>query len=214
MEVNLKSWIKHLIYKWKFRGSRVHAFSEISMDTTIAENCVLFPSVVLSHSALQRHTYVQRATTIVDTCIGSFCSIGANVKIGLPDHPLHFVSTHPAFYDPNQPILKSFASIVEHQARKETTIEHDVWIGDGAFIRSGVTIGSGAVVAAGSVVVKDVEPYSIVGGNPAKHIKYRFDSAVIEGLLKMRWWTFSDTELSQMSMEFTDPKSFVNREKL
>lgn len=211
MEVSVKRWIRHLLYQWKFRNSKIHVFSSISLDTTIGESCVIFSEAVLSHSKIQRHTYIQKATTIVNTVIGSFCSIGANVKIGLPDHPLHFVSTHPAFYDPSQPLMKSFTTSIQHQARKKTILEHDVWIGDGAFIRSGVTIGTGAVVAAGSVVVKDVEPYSIVGGNPARHIKYRFSDEIVVGLLKSKWWMLSDTELSQLSQEFIDPQLFVNR---
>lgn len=209
----MKRWIRHLLYKWKFKRSKIHAYSSISMDTTIAENCVVFPDVVLSYTELDRHTYVQRATTIVNTEIGSFCSIGSNVKMGLPDHPLSYVSTHPAFYDPTQPILKSFVTEVLYQASKKTMLGHDVWVGDGAFIRSGVTIGTGAVVAAGSVIVKDVEPYSIVGGNPAKHIKYRFDSDVIDGLLKSQWWTFTEDELSQLSPAFVEPLSFISRVK-
>ncbi|CQB50497.1 Chloramphenicol acetyltransferase [Vibrio cholerae] len=90
---------------------------------------------------------------------------------------------------------------------------HDVWVGDGAFVRSGVTIGTGAVVAAGSVVVKDIQPYSIVGGNPAKHIKYRFESDVVDALLKLQWWTFRDEELRQLSQSFVDPQSFISRVK-
>lgn len=207
----MKSLIKHLIYKFKFKGSKIHAFSSISMDTAIAECCVIFPDVVLAHSVLERHTYIQRATTIVNTVIGSFCSIGSNVKIGLPDHPLNYVSTHPAFYDPTQPILRSFVTDVLHQVSKKTSLGHDIWVGDGAFIRSGVTIGTGAVVAAGSVVVKDIEPYSIVGGNPARHIKYRFENDIVDGLLKSQWWTFSEAELSQLSQAFVEPLSFISR---
>ncbi|MEF1172713.1 CatB-related O-acetyltransferase [Vibrio sinaloensis] len=207
----MKRWIRHLLYKWKFKNSKIYAFSSISLDTAIAESCVVFPDVVLSHSQLDRHTYVQRATTIVNTEIGSFCSIGSNVKMGLPDHPLGYVSTHPAFYDPTQPILKSFVTEVLHQASKKTMLGHDVWVGDGAFIRSGVSIGTGAVVAAGSVVVKDVEPYSIVGGNPARHIKYRFENDIVDGLLKSQWWTFSEDELSQLSEAFVEPLSFISR---
>lgn len=202
----MKRWIRHLIYRWKYRSSKIHAFSSISLDTTIDESCVIFSEAVLSHSKLQRHTYIQRATTIVNTVIGSFCSIGANVKIGLPDHPLHFVSTHPAFYDPSQPTMKSFTTDIRYQAHKKTILKHDVWIGDGAFIRSGVTIGTGAVVAAGAVVVKDVEPYSIVGGNPARHIKYRFSDEIVVGLLKSRWWMLSDAELSRLSSQFIEPE--------
>ncbi|EGR1702780.1 CatB-related O-acetyltransferase [Vibrio cholerae] len=209
----MKRWVRHLLYKWKFKSSKVHAYSSISMDTVIAENCVIFPGVVLSHSELERHTYVQRATTIVNTGIGSFCSIGSNVKIGLPDHPLNYVSTHPSFYDPTQPILKSFVTDVLHRANKRTMLGHDVWVGDGAFVRSGVTIGTGAVVAAGSVVVKDIQPYSIVGGNPAKHIKYRFESDISDALLKSQWWMFRDDELGQISQYFFDPQSFISRVK-
>lgn len=209
----MKRWIRHLLYKWKFKRSKIHAYSSISMNTAIAESCVIFPDVVLSHSELDRHTYIQRSTTIVNTGIGSFCSIGSNVKMGLPDHPLNYVSTHPAFYDPTQPIIKSFVNDVIYQAYKKTTLGHDVWVGDGAFIRAGVIIGTGAVVAAGSVVVKDVDPYSVVGGNPARHIKYRFESEIIDGLLKSQWWTFREDELSQLSETFVDPLSFINRVK-
>ncbi|MFQ2190285.1 CatB-related O-acetyltransferase [Aeromonas jandaei] len=207
----MKRFIKHMIYKFKFKDSKIHAYSSISMDTAIAECCVIFPDVVLAHSVLERHTYIQRATTIVNTVIGSFNSIGSNVKIGLPDHPLNYVSTHPAFYDPTQPILRCFVTDALHQVSKKTSLGHDIWVGDGAFIRSGVTIGTGAVVAAGSVVVKDVEPYSIVGGNPARHIKYRFENDIVDGLLKSQWWTFSEAKLSQLSQAFVEPLLFISR---
>ena len=75
--------------------------------------------------------------------------------------------------------------------RRFTTIGNDVWIGHRAFIRAGVSIGDGAIVAAGAVVSKDVEPYSIVGGVPAKHIRYRFDQATIKRLLATQWWRYN-----------------------
>jgi acetyltransferase-like isoleucine patch superfamily enzyme len=77
-------------------------------------------------------------------------------------------------------------------------IENDVWIGDNVTIMSGVSIGNGAIIAAGSHVVKDVKPYSVVGGNPASHIKYRFSSDVIEKLLKIQWWNFSDDSVNDI----------------
>ena len=105
--------------------------------------------------------------------IGKLCSIGDNVRIGLGIHPTHLRSTHPAFYSPQgnwdiKPTIQE--KITEY---KKVYIGDDVWIGTNAMILDGVTIGSHAVIAAGAVVTKDVPEYAIVGGVPAKIIKYR-----------------------------------------
>ena len=89
-------------------------------------------------------------------------------------------------------------------------IQNDVWIGRGATIMGGVTIHNGAVVAANSVVTKDVEPYSIVGGNPARHIKYRFDKEIIDKMISIQWWYWDDNKFSQHKKWFTaDTINFV-----
>ena len=101
--------------------------------------------------------------------IGSYCSIAPNVRFLLGgEHPVYSISTYPFK-------VKSFGEFREAGSKGDIVLRDDVWIGDGAIICSGVTIGQGAIVAAGAVVTKDVEPYAIVGGNPAKFIKWRFD---------------------------------------
>lgn len=111
--------------------------------------------------------------------IGNYCSIGPNVHFILAsEHPYQCFSTYPFKVKLN---LQS----LEAQSKGDIVVGDDVWIGLGAIINSGVHIGQGAIIAAGSVVVKDVEPYSIVGGNPAKHIKYRFEPSIRKKLLQV-----------------------------
>lgn len=124
--------------------------------------------------------------------IGKFCSIADNVTIFLGgEHRSDWITTYPF-----NMLLKSFEHIQGHPKTKgDVIIGNDVWIGKGAVILSGITIGDGAVVGAESLVTKDVEPYSIVGGNPAKHLKYRFDKRTIKKLLEIKWW---DKELGEI----------------
>lgn len=122
--------------------------------------------------------------------IGSFCSIACEVNIFLGgNHNYKRPSTWLLKKDDKEGI-KSNGDVI---------IGNDVWIGHGATIMSGVNIGDGAVIAAESLVVKNVEPYSIVGGNPAKHIAYRFDEQTIEKLLEIKWWNWPDKILKQCS---------------
>lgn len=117
--------------------------------------------------------------------IGKFCSIAADVKFFLGgNHRVDWVTTYPF-----STIFKDGSFTNGHPASKgDIIVGSDVWIGEGAAIMSGVKIGSGAVVAAGSVVTKDIPPFAIFGGNPAKLIKFRFDNDTIDELLKISWW--------------------------
>lgn len=123
--------------------------------------------------------------------IGRFCSIGRNVSIGLGVHDYNNFSTHPLWEVLGSKLDSSF---VCHNRR--VIIGNDVWIGDRVLINSGVRLGDGCVVAAGSVVVKDVPPYAIVGGIPAKIIKYRFPDNIIEKLMYIKWWNYSIEQIS------------------
>jgi len=128
---------------------------------------------------------------------GNFVSISDNVTIFLGNgigHDSSFVTTYP-FGQINCDI---FYNVINNSRNTngDVKIGNDIWIGTGSTIMSGVTIGDGAIVAANSHVIKNVEPYSIVGGNPAKHIKYRFSLNKIEQLLQIKWWDWSDNKIN------------------
>jgi acetyltransferase-like isoleucine patch superfamily enzyme len=154
---------------------------EISYNNYISNQCNL------NNVTLGEFSYVGQSSQLFNVKVGKFCSIADNVKIGLGFHPTDRVSTHPSFYSKNK-AFKCFANENSFDEFKETIIENDVWIGSNAIIFGGVTIGNGSIVAGGAIVTKNVEPYSIVGGNPAKHIRFRFDEDVIQKMLEFKWW--------------------------
>lgn len=122
---------------------------------------------------------------------------------------MHFVSTSPVFLSHRDSVKAKFSKF-EYLELPRTRIGNDVWLGHSARIRPGVEIGHGAVVAMGGVVSKDVPPYSIVGGNPARILRMRFSDDIIERLLASEWWNLSDNELGRWAVWFNDPDMFLN----
>lgn len=131
-----------------------------------------------------------------DINIGKFTSIGPSVKIICGNHNYKFVSNYP-FKSISNNFWKPLDDIDDHIYNGVTYIGNDVWIGHSAIIKGGINIGDGAVIAAGSVVTKDVPPYAIVGGSPAKILKYRFEKEQIQKLLKIKWWEWSDEKINE-----------------
>jgi len=130
--------------------------------------------------------------------IGSFCSIAKEVEILTGgNHRADWVTTFP-FGRLNTDIFPFDDKNAQPLSKGNVVIQDDVWIGHKAMIMSGVTIGYGAVVAAGALVVKDVPPYAIVGGNPAKVLKYRFEDDAVARLLNLKWWELPDEEIAQL----------------
>jgi acetyltransferase-like isoleucine patch superfamily enzyme len=165
-----------------------------------------------SNIHIGKHVYIGN-NTIVDACksIGAFSSIASDVKIGVRDHPLDYISTSPVFYSSYRNWLKE--SSFNDGVNRNVVIEEDVLISSNVIILNGVTIGRGAVIAAGAVVNKDVEPYCIVGGIPAKKIRMRFDKEVIEKIEKSIWWEKEDTKLKDLIKYAYNPISFINKLK-
>jgi acetyltransferase-like isoleucine patch superfamily enzyme len=123
--------------------------------------------------------------------IGRFCSFAADTSILLGgEHRLDAVSTYPFGI-----FVGGVARDVHELTKGDVIIGNDVWVGNGAVILSGVTIGDGAVIGARSLVTRDVAPYSIVAGNPAKHIRMRFDEATVRSLLQIEWWNWSEEKI-------------------
>ncbi len=170
---------------------------------------VIFQKSIIIDSVIGDHTFIQKNSQVICAEIGKFCSIAGGVKIGLGRHPLTFVSTHPAFYSATQPLAKTFCQSDVFSPFQRTSIGHDVWIGESAMIVDGIKIGIGAVVAAGAVVTKDVPPYAIVAGVPAKIIKYRFDEETKKQLLQSKWWDMDEDVLRNHYKLFMNAKTFV-----
>jgi acetyltransferase-like isoleucine patch superfamily enzyme len=145
----------------------------------------------------------------VNTDLGRFCSIASNVSIGPGVHKTDSVSTHPAFYLNNTPLVKTFVSSDLFESSKKTIIGDDVWIGEGVVVLDGIKIGTGSIIAAGAVVTKDIEPYTIVGGVPAKFIKHRFDLETIDVLLKSEWWNYPEEWFEKNFELMNDNSSFL-----
>lgn len=172
--------------------------SSIDKTAKINGGCSIVSSVIGRYSCLGYHC------ELVNCKVGSFSSIASESFIGGAEHPIHWVSTSAVFQKishsgPN----KRFAELPLPKS-KETIVGNDVWIGHNVIIKAGSRIGDGAVVGAGAVVTKDIPPYAIVGGVPAKIIGMRFPEDVVEKLLSIRWWDFSEDRLKVIGQFMND----------
>jgi len=151
----------------------------------------------VAHSTFGDYSYCDRYADIANTTIGKFANIASFTRIGPTDHPMEQPSLHhflyrSADYWDDTPVDEEFFA---HRLSRRATIGHDTWIGHGAVIRPEVTIGDGAVVAAGAVVTKDVAPYQIVAGVPAKPLRARFSPKIAERLMALAWWDWDHDRL-------------------
>lgn len=191
---------------------------KVSLLSYVDSKCLIAPNVAITHFTkvrrvnLDSYSYIGAGCTITECDIGRYCSIGPGVKIGLGKHPTNFVSTSPIFYNPNNILGINVAKRPRYQEFARTIIKNDVWIGANAIILDGITIGNGAVIAAGAVVTKDVPDYSIVGGVPAKVIKYRFDHLTINKIVESEWWNKEANELEKNIKDFLNIEDFIKRD--
>ncbi len=147
-----------------------------------------------------RHSYGPKNNNAV---IGNFCSIAEGVVLGPSQHPVNFLSTHPFQYLSVPDVFGEIKvnSEVKWDVHEKVVVGNDVWIGLNAIVQDGVHIGDGAIIASGAVVTKDVPPYAVVGGVPAKIIKYRFDEKTISELLALKWWFLPDELLADLPFD-------------
>lgn len=189
------------------------ARSSAIINSQISNTSKIYSGSHVLNSVIGRYSYCGYDCEILNAQIGSFCSIAGGVKIGGAMHPSNWVSTSPVFYEGRRTGLKKKFS--DHSIRKNQVVNigNDVWIGNNVLIKQGVTIGTGSIIGMGGVVTKDVPPYAIVGGVPAKIIKYRFEEQIISDLLESKWWEMSDEDLLEYAQYFNDPMGFIDKLK-
>lgn len=183
-------------------------------DVTLGKYVAILSGASLGNVNIADFSYVSNGSVINNVDVGKFCSIGPRVQIGLGPHPSRvFVSTYPAFYSANNTgcPLKFRENKIFDDSVPKTVLANDIWIGANVIIPGGIQIGTGAIVAAGSVVVKDVPPYAIVGGNPAKIIRYRFSEVQIKTLLESEWWNWPVDKIRQQLENLADIEKFQTR---
>lgn len=172
-----------------FRNVKIFLFDQIATKKELVNpdspthhsfiNVEIMPTTILSgKNDIGEYTYIGYNGMITSSKIGRYCSIAGNVSIGIGEHKIDRVSTNSVFYK------NPFETLTE----KECIIGNDVWIGVNVVIRRGVTIGNGAIIGANSFVNKDVKPFEIVAGTPAKHVRMRFSEQQIQMVEESEWW--------------------------
>lgn len=211
-------WIKWLIFKIYFNFK--YAKYDISIGYMARfKNCsfgkrnTLYEHVQLVNVSMGDFSYVANNSKINNAEIGKFSCIGPETLVGLGRHPSrNFVSTHPIFYSPLRQAQITFSTVSTYEEFEKIKIGNDVWIGARVLILDGVKIGDGVIVAAGAVVTKDVPDYAVVGGVPAKILRYRFEVNEISFLKEFRWWNKDIDWLSENYAQFHNVKKLMQIE--
>lgn len=204
---------RHLLPSTPGDAPRVHPSAAVT-DSELGRRCDIDARVTVAESILGDYTYVTHDSEIIYSRIGKFCSIAAFARINPGNHPLERAALHHFTYRSRQFGLgDDDPAFFDWRRSQPVVLEHDVWIGHGSVVLPGVTIASGAVVGAGSVVTKDVPPFTIVVGAPAKPLRARFPAGVQEALLRIAWWDWTHQQLAGALEDFRklDGASFARK---
>lgn len=180
----------------------------ILQEAVVDRTAAICSGVRFYRGKIGKYSYIGNNSFVSDTDIGNFTSISTDCYIGGTSHPTDWVSTSPVFHKWENIMKKNFARH-EFEIFRRTTIGNDVWIGNRVMIKAGVNIADGAVIGMGSIVTKDIGPYEIWAGNPARMIRKRFDDETIAALEEMKWWNWNDEKIELSSGVMTDVAKFI-----
>ena len=187
--------MKEIICKALKRIIRIITFRKGVYCALGKKNKICAGTFLHEYTQLGNYNYIGNGVMSFHSKIGNYNSIAAGVKIGQMEHDMACVSTSTHIFGPKNGITE-FDGIT-----KEAVIENDVWLGANVVVKQGVTVHTGAVVGAGAVVTKDIPPYAVAVGVPARVIRYRFDEESVKTLLESKWWLFDEEEAKKACLE-------------
>lgn len=189
------SYIKNILSLKKITHRAVSFLAIWDNNTKFQRTSQLRRFSILKNCSIGKYTRINPGCKLANTSVGNFTAIGRGSSIGLGQHPTNYISTQNIFYLKNK-MTNRWVNAINFKS-KPIIIGSDVWIGVEAMVLDGVTIGDGAVIGARAVVTKDVAPFAIVVGMPARIVRYRFDQDLIDRLLEIKWWNLPEYEIDQ-----------------
>ena len=200
-----KEGSRDIYNRYRYKEVKIDSGCSINEKTEIKRHVHILSNSTLNNVVIDSYSYIGRNCLVQNAQIGKFCSIANDVFIGLGTHPIHLLSTSTLFYRVRNTLgIKLVEKDLNFDEYQKITIGNDVWIGARAILMDGISVGDGAIIAANAVVTKDIPPYAIVGGVPAKVLKYRFEEEQIKKLVQSKWWEQSIKEIKQQIVKKND----------